>query len=83
MFQPVNPKTRPAPRDPNRIGRIIELLRQAWHFFPDERLVQLVMNAADTRGPLILLKDEALEENLRKLIASRQASHPTAEPVSP
>jgi len=34
-------------RDPNRIDRIIELLRQAWHRNPDWRLNQLIINAAD------------------------------------
>jgi hypothetical protein len=34
-------------RDPNRIDRIIEYLRQAWHRNPDWRLNQLIINAAD------------------------------------
>lgn len=34
-------------RDPNRIDRIIELLRQAWHRNPDWRLNQLIINAAN------------------------------------
>ncbi len=63
------------PRDPERIDRMVELLRQAWHLFPDERLTQLVMNAADAHevcAPLFYLEDDKMEEKLKKLIASRQ-----------
>jgi|SRR5882672_520664 len=31
-------------RDPSRIDRIIELLRQHWHTSPDQRLGQLIAN---------------------------------------
>jgi uncharacterized protein YihD (DUF1040 family) len=33
-------------RDPERINKIIALLRDAWHTSPDQRLGQLIMNLA-------------------------------------
>jgi hypothetical protein len=54
---------------------MVELLRQAWHLFPDERLTQLVVNAADTRhncGPVFYLEDDEMEQKLQKLIDGRR-----------
>ncbi len=63
------------PRDPQRIDRMVELLRQAWHLFPDERLTQVLINAAEAHegcGSLFYLENDKMEEKLRKLIAGRQ-----------
>ena len=63
------------PRDPQRIDRMIELLREAWHLFPDERLTQLVINATDIRhncGPIFYLEDDAMEKKLKGLIVGRR-----------
>lgn len=63
------------PRDPSRIDRMVDLLRQAWHLFPDERLTQLVINAADTRhdcGPVFYLEDTDMERRLQAMIDSRR-----------
>ena len=63
------------PRDPNRIDRMVELLRQAWHLFPDERLSQLVINATDTRhdcGPVFYFEDTDMEGRLQALIDGRR-----------
>lgn len=63
------------PRDPNRIDRMVELLRRAWHLFPDERLTQLVINATGTDhdcGPVFYLEDTDLEARLRALIDDRR-----------
>ena len=35
------------PRSPERIDRVVDLLRQAWHLQPDFRLTQLVMALTD------------------------------------
>jgi uncharacterized protein YihD (DUF1040 family) len=54
-------------RDPKRIDRIIELLRQAWHRNPDWRLNQLIINAANVSsryyepvGDLHVVPDDGL-----------------------
>ena len=65
------------PREPERIDRMIELLREAWHLFPDFRLTQLVINASDTRhdcGPLFYLEDDKMEEKLQRLINGRRGN---------
>jgi len=46
------------PRDPKRIDRIVDLLREAWRLFPDERLTQLVINISETNhdcGPVFYM----------------------------
>lgn len=63
------------PRDPKRIDRMIELLREAWHLNPDERLTQLVINATDTRhdcGPVFYFEDDKMEQRHQKLIEGRR-----------
>jgi hypothetical protein len=63
------------PRDPKRIDRVVELLREAWHLFPDQRPTQLVINAADTHhdcGPVFYLEDDKMEQRLQKSIAARR-----------
>jgi hypothetical protein len=60
------------PRDPERIDRMLELLREAWHLHPDSRLTQLIVNASDIHhdcGPVYYLEDTALEEKLKQLVA--------------
>ena len=60
------------PRDPNRIDRMIELLREAWRLSPHERLTQLVINATDTRhdcGPVYYMDDDEMERRLRDLVS--------------
>lgn len=63
------------PRDPKRIDRITELLREAWRLFPDQRLTQLVINTADTKhncGALFYLEDTEIEKKLESLVNSRR-----------
>src|SRR5436190_17600423 len=63
-------------RDPNRIDRIIEMLREAWHRNPDWRLNQLIINASDTPydcdkpqecglGLVYYLEDDVMEQRLQ------------------
>lgn len=69
-------------RDPERIDRMIELMRQAWHRFPDWRLNQLVINASDTSydcdkphecglGLVYYIEDDVMEKKLKQLAGSR------------
>lgn len=56
-------------RDPERIDRIAEKLRQAWHFVPDWRLGQLVSNLQGP-GPrdVFFPEDELWEEMLDQFL---------------
>jgi hypothetical protein len=63
------------PRDPKRIDRMVELLREAWHLFPDERLTQLVINTTNTNhdcGPVFYMEDDKMEQRLQSMIAGRR-----------
>ena len=63
------------PRDPARIDKIVELLRQAWHLMPDCRLTQLVMIVSEKPqglGALWHVDDDTMERRLRGFIAGRQ-----------
>jgi len=58
---------------------MIELLRQAWHLSPDERLTQLVMNISDTHhdcGPVFYMEDDSLEQKLNGFITARRRIKP-------
>ena len=55
-------------RDPNRIDKVTELLRQAWHLEPDFWLTQLVMVVSDKpqdAGALRHVEDDMMEQRLR------------------
>ena len=58
-------------RDPARIDRMIELLRQRWHESPDQRLGQIVTNYATIGNQAWfdkpwLTEDDVTEANLLK-----------------
>jgi uncharacterized protein YihD (DUF1040 family) len=54
-------------RDPKRIDRILELLKNVWHKHPDMRLGQLIENCVDGTTATFYTEDEVIEENLKKL----------------
>jgi hypothetical protein len=61
-------------RDPERIDRVMELLREAWKLHPYFRLTQLVMVVSDKledAGALWHVEDDTMEKRLRAFIASR------------
>jgi hypothetical protein len=71
-------------RDPDRIDRIVEALRKAWHRNPDWRLNQLVINASDTPydcdephkcglGLVFYIEDDVMETRLRGMANARNA----------
>jgi hypothetical protein len=54
---------------------MIELLREAWHLSSDQRLTQLIINAANVPydsglGPVFYLEDDQMEQRVRALIAA-------------
>ncbi len=56
-------------RDPDRIERIVELLRKTWLKQPDSRLTQLVINASGTHhdcGPVFCMEDDEFEKRLKR-----------------
>jgi hypothetical protein len=63
-------------RDPNRIDRVTELLREAWHLDPGSRLTQLVMvvsDKPDDLGALWHVEDDTMEKRLQAFIKGRRA----------
>jgi len=59
-------------RDPQRIARIVEKLRQLWLSYPDQRLGQLVENvtsASRYHGSTFQVEDEEIEEALDLVLA--------------
>ena len=69
-------------RDPERIDRVIEALRQAWHRHPDWRLNQLLINASDVPydcdkpyecglGLVYYIEDALMEKRLRGIGTSQ------------
>ena len=63
------------PRDPKRIDRVAELLRQAWHLQSDFRLTQLIMIASDKpedAGALFYMEDDTMERKLQAFITREQ-----------
>ena len=63
-------------RDPKRIDRVLELLREAWHLDTDFRLTQLVMvvsNKPDDLGALWHVEDDTMEKRLQAFIKGRRA----------
>jgi uncharacterized protein YihD (DUF1040 family) len=54
-------------RDPARIDRMIELLREAWHKEPDQRLGQLVTNLSNSTAPWCV-EDGEMERLIRTFL---------------
>ena len=58
------------PRDPERIDRVLELLRAEWLKNPDARLGQMVTNLAASAGwgqdDVFYVEDTLIEEELRE-----------------
>jgi uncharacterized protein YihD (DUF1040 family) len=60
-------------REPERIDKMVELLRALWKKYPDWRLGQLVLNAHSAvaaSGEVYFAEDDVLELGLRKLLGS-------------
>jgi len=53
-------------RDPARIPRILDLIREIWCKAPDLRLSQLVMNALGVAYDPYFIEDDDLEKALKE-----------------
>jgi hypothetical protein len=59
-------------RDPARIDRIIELLREVWKQYPDMRLGQLIVTALPPGEPcprVFYAEDDVVEKSLAATVA--------------
>lgn len=56
-------------RNPQRIDRIVELLRRRWKQTPDWRLGQLIVNVTGRSDPFYI-EDDTIEELLRPELRS-------------
>ncbi len=56
-------------RDPARIDRVIEALREAWGKYPDQRLGQLLNNLTCAGEEIFHVEDDLYENRLRQLSA--------------
>lgn len=57
-------------RDPDRIIRILGLVREIWYRTPDARLTQLIMNALKMNDDPYYVEDDILEEKLKEYLNS-------------
>jgi len=63
-------------RDPLRIPKILALLEEYWHRFPDMRLGQIVSNAAnELEMPVYYMEDEELIQYLESKTAADPPTH--------
>ncbi len=53
-------------RDPDRIERILNLLKKVWKNEPDQRLCQLLSNACYPKQDLFYVEDDDLEKRLEE-----------------
>lgn len=58
-------------RDPERIERILSLVRKVWYTYPDLRLNQLLMNVLNAQGDPYYIEDDKLEEALKSYCKDR------------
>jgi uncharacterized protein YihD (DUF1040 family) len=56
-------------RDPERIDKVLDLVRRIWHKYPDTRLSQMIINCVEdgNYSGLYNLEDEQLVERLKKI----------------
>lgn len=52
-------------RDPQRIEKILGLIRKVWYKSPDLRLTQLIMNALKMNSDPYYIEDDVLEKALK------------------
>lgn len=63
-------------RDPERIDRILDVLRDYWIANPDLRLAQIIVSAANPRTPcpeVFHVEDEVIERRIAEFSGGRPA----------
>lgn len=73
-------------RDPDRIGPILELLREVWTAKPDLRLGQILVNAMKLGEPVprvFYCEDNVVERGLRELLPPSTPTVVTGETHGP
>lgn len=54
-------------RDPQRIDKMLDLVKSIWKMNPDLRLTQLILNACKHDDTAYYIEDDILEESLKKI----------------
>ena len=54
-------------RDPERIDKMLNLIKSIWKTYPDFRLTQLITNAIPFSGDIFYVEDDALFAYLKSL----------------
>lgn len=54
-------------RDPERIKRILKLVKKIWYRSPDLRLTQIIMNALEMNSDPYYVEDDKLEDALKSV----------------
>lgn len=58
-------------RDPQRINRILKLIKKYWKLHPDMRLTQLIMNALQITEDPYYYEDDILEQKLIEMLSDK------------
>ena len=58
-------------RDPQRINRVLKLIKKYWKLHPDMRLTQLIMNALQITEDPYYYEDEILEQKLIEMLSDK------------
>ena len=71
-------------RDPERIDRMVEVLRQAWHRHPDWRLNQLIINTCNVPyeanlGSVYYVEDDTMEKKLKATANAKPPPNPDSD----
>ena len=73
-------------RDPQRIDRMLELLREIWKLDTDLRLNQLIINAIespDSSGSLYYIEDDRMEKYLQSMLRVLKAREESRKKENP
>lgn len=58
-------------RDPERIERVMGLIKKIWVHYPDLRLTQIIMNVLAMNSDPYYIEDDHLEDCLKKFCRDR------------
>jgi len=58
-------------RDPNRINRVLDVIRRIWTKNPDLRFTQMILNVGGDNEDIFFLEDDELAERLVALYSDQ------------